>query len=358
MPVYKDKERGTWYFEFTKIINNKKVRAKKRGFSSKTEAVLAEQSEIDNLLNPKKKIENYAVSDLFNLYIIYKKNKTKITTLDGIKRRYKNHVAPTFENKKLNDLSNDDVFTWKNNFVKCDFSESFTNMVIGEFRALLQFGINKGYISNNSLLEELENVSMNKIVNERTVLTLEQINKFLDSFIKDEPSEYEYWLYFYAFAYSGMRPNEFRCLQVKDIQGDYLVVNKSMTSKLGKGDIIQTPKNINSNRKVLMPHDIIVLLQDHVKNYKPDDFIFGKDKAFRESNLNRKLKLHLKISNLPQIVLYGFRHSHATNLIKAGVPIKVVSKRLGHKNASTTMNIYWHLFQDDESQVLEILHIK
>ena len=76
MPVYKDKERGTWYFEFTKIINNKKVRAKKRGFSSKTEAVLAEQSEIDNLLNPKKKIENYAVSDLFNLYIVYKKNKT------------------------------------------------------------------------------------------------------------------------------------------------------------------------------------------------------------------------------------------------------------------------------------------
>ena len=358
MPVYKDKERGTWYFEFTKIINGKKIRAKKRGFSSKTEAVLAEQSEIDDLLHPKVKIENCTLSDLFNKYIVYKKTKTKITTLDGIKRRYKNHVAPAFGNKKLNDLSSSDIFDWKNKFVKCDFSESFTNMVIGEFRSLIQFGINKNYILNNSLLDELENVSMNKIVNERSVLTIEQINKFLDSFIKDEPSEYEYWLYFYAFAYSGMRPNEFRCLQVKDIQGDYLIVNKSITSKLGKDDVIQTPKNINSNRRVLMPHDIIVLLLDHVKGYKPDDFIFGKNKAFRETNLNRKLNLHLKVAGLPKIVLYGFRHSHATNLIKAGVPIKVVSKRLGHKNASTTMNVYWHLFQDDESQVLEILHKK
>ena len=53
--------------------------------------------------------------------------------------------------------------------------------------------------------------------------------------------------------------------------------------------------------------------------------------------------------------MYGFRHSHATNLIKSGVPIKVVSKRLGHSNASTTMNVYWHLFNDDENQVLDIL---
>ena len=90
-------------------------------------------------------------------------------------------------------------------------------------------------------------------------------------------------------------------------------------------------------------------------NFKPTDFIFGKEKAFRETNLNRKLNLHLKVAGLPKIVLYGFRHSHATNLIKAGIPIKVVSKRLGHKNASTTMNVYWHLFQEDESQVLNIL---
>ena len=104
-----------------------------------------------------------------------------------------------------------------------------------------------------------------------------------------------------------------------------------------------------------MPHNIIELLKDYTKDYAPDDFIFGKDKAFRETNLKRMLIKHYKAAGLNPIVMYGFRHSHATNLIKSGVPIKVVSKRLGHSNASTTMNVYWHLFNEDEKQVLNIL---
>lgn len=155
-----------------------------------------------------------------------------------------------------------------------------------------------------------------------------------------------------------MRPNEFRALQVKDIQNDYLIVNKTMSSKVGIGDLLLPPKNTNSNRKVLMPHDIIELLREYTKDYNPDDFIFGKEKAFRETNLKRMLIKHYEAAGLHPIVMYGFRHSHATNLIRAGVPIKVVSKRLGHANASTTMNVYWHLFKDDESQVLDILNKK
>ena len=107
-----------------------------------------------------------------------------------------------------------------------------------------------------------------------------------------------------------------------------------------------------------MPHEIIELLVEYTKEDQPDDFIFGKKKAFSETSLIRYLNVHAKVAGLEPIVLYGFRHSHATNLIKAGVPIKIVSKRLGHKNASTTMNVYWHLFTDDEQQVLEALKSK
>ena len=106
-----------------------------------------------------------------------------------------------------------------------------------------------------------------------------------------------------------------------------------------------------------MPHEIIVLFQEYTKDYAPDDFIFGRDKTFRETNIRRVLNKHIEFCKLPPIVVYSFRHSHATNLIKSGVPIKVVSKRLGHANASTTMNVYWHLFKDDEKQVLDVLKI-
>lgn len=353
MPVYKDKERGTWYYEFRKIINGEVYRRKKRGFLSKTEAVLSEQEAIEHIdMKPTDKI---TVDQLAVLFFEYQNTKLKLTTLELKQRLYANHIGSKLGHISVLNLKSNNLYTWKKDFVKPEYSESFNNKVIALFKQLIQFGIQKGYIKNSNLIDELEKVHFNKIVPERQVLTLDEINKFLDTFVKEEPKEYEYWLYFYAFSNTGMRPNEFRALQVKDIQGDYLIVNKSITSKLKGGDIIQTPKTKTSVRKVLMPHEIIELLKEHTKGYNPNDFIFGKKRAFRETNLNRSLKMHLKAAGVKDIVLYGFRHSLATNLIKAGVPVKIVAQRLGHKNASTTMNVYWHLFQDDEQQVIDIL---
>ena len=142
-----------------------------------------------------------------------------------------------------------------------------------------------------------------------------------------------------------------------DTVGGVLNVNKDITSKIaGAGDIIQPVKNDYSIRKVIMPKDVIEMLLNRVKGYNPDDFIFGKEKAFRESNLRRSLNKHIKIANVKHIVMYSFRHSHATHLIRSGVPIKVVSQRLGHKDVSTTINTYWHLLKDDEKQALEALN--
>src|SRR5271154_5506835 len=45
-------------------------------------------------------------------------------------------------------------------------------------------------------------------------------------------------------------------------------------------------------------------------------------------------------SGLPRIRLHDLRHTHATLLLKAGVPIKVVSERLGHSTPGFTMATY------------------
>lgn len=299
--------------------------------------------------------DNIILDDLFEYFLAYKKRKLKVTSIKNIQERYNRWIMPSFGKHIVDQIELASVFTWKDNLIANDYSELYTNTIISEFNQLIRFGINRKLISNTILLEELDKIKMNKIVEERKVLTIEQINEFLDSFDLSDEKEYGYWLYFYAFANSGMRPNEFRCLQVKDISGDYLKVNKTVTSKLGKGeDFFQPPKSICSVRRVLMPHEIIELLLAYTKGYAEDDFIFGKDKIYRETNLNRVLKAHLEACNLPNIVLYGFRHSHATHLINSGISIKIVSKRLGHKNTSTTMDTYWHLIRDDEDKILEV----
>lgn len=45
--------------------------------------------------------------------------------------------------------------------------------------------------------------------------------------------------------------------------------------------------------------------------------------------------------------LHMFRHSHATDLIRQGVPIELVSKRLTHASVVTTSQIYLHLSAAD-----------
>ncbi len=46
---------------------------------------------------------------------------------------------------------------------------------------------------------------------------------------------------------------------------------------------------------------------------------------------------------VPVIRFHDLRHTHASLLIAAGVPIKVVSERLGHAHPGFTMNTYQHL---------------
>lgn len=46
---------------------------------------------------------------------------------------------------------------------------------------------------------------------------------------------------------------------------------------------------------------------------------------------------------LPRIRLHDLRHTHATLLLAAGEPVKVVSERLGHANAMITLTVYQHV---------------
>lgn len=48
-------------------------------------------------------------------------------------------------------------------------------------------------------------------------------------------------------------------------------------------------------------------------------------------------------ADVPRIRLHDIRHTHGTLLIKAGVPVKVVSERLGHGNPAFTIDTYQHV---------------
>jgi hypothetical protein len=51
----------------------------------------------------------------------------------------------------------------------------------------------------------------------------------------------------------------------------------------------------------------------------------------------------------------GVRHTHATLALKAGVPVKVVSERLGHASTSFTMDTYAHVLPGMQEDAAEMV---
>ena len=50
------------------------------------------------------------------------------------------------------------------------------------------------------------------------------------------------------------------------------------------------------------------------------------------------------------ITPHGFRHTHTSLLIEAGVGVKEIQQRLGHTDINTTMNIYAHMTKKMEEK--------
>ena len=60
----------------------------------------------------------------------------------------------------------------------------------------------------------------------------------------------------------------------------------------------------------------------------------------------REFNKIIKAAEVRSITFHGMRHTCATLLLKARVPVHVVSERLGHKSVDITMNIYAHVLPD------------
>ncbi len=63
-------------------------------------------------------------------------------------------------------------------------------------------------------------------------------------------------------------------------------------------------------------------------------------------------------AGVPTIRFHDLRHTHGSLLIKEGIPVKVVSERLGHANIAFTIQTYQHLLpgmQDDAATTAERL---
>lgn len=152
--------------------------------------------------------------------------------------------------------------------------------------------------------------------------------------------------------YCGLRPSEVQALQWKDVD---LKKNTIDVSKSMKRDgSIGPPKTSAAFRTVPVPLHLVPLLKS--SRGDPFNYIFSHNLTWRRrmwENVQREMNLAMGCRTyrnklLPpypladDFTMYNLRHTYCTDLEKAGVPINIASRLMGHSNISITSKIYTH----------------
>ena len=115
----------------------------------------------------------------------------------------------------------------------------------------------------------------------------------------------------------------------------------------------------NTPRAIPLPETVAQAVAEHIRLYgvrtpaEPGDLLFT-DTDHAPVRRNRWSEIWRSAAGpvgLPKgIGFHALRHHYASTLIRAGESVKVVQERLGHTSATMTLDVYGHLFPDDEDR--------
>lgn len=166
-------------------------------------------------------------------------------------------------------------------------------------------------------------------------------------------------------AATATRRGEILALRWSDIEDDGHAMIARSLSQTNAGLEFKTTKTDNP-RRIKLPDSVLVALEGHRKqqaafrqqfgpNYRADlDLVFANPDGtpLRPDSVSGSISLLFRKLKLPKgTSLHSLRHTHASELLDIGVPLPVVSARLGHSSVRVTADIYSHAIhgQDDEA---------
>jgi integrase len=157
-----------------------------------------------------------------------------------------------------------------------------------------------------------------------------------------------------------MRQGELMGLEWKHFDLDKKTISIQQCAQYlpGKGIFLKDPKNETSKRLISVPASVMELLKRYKKEQAAERLQMGdkwqaSDRLFTTwdgrpmypNEMSSWFPKFLKRHKLPHLNFHGLRHTSATLLIAEGATATDLSRRLGHSNTSTTMNIYAHSLQ-------------
>lgn len=197
---------------------------------------------------------------------------------------------------------------------------------------------------------------------EISYLNEEQVCEMI-SLLDDEPIQYRTMIT--LLVYTGIRRGELCGLEWKDIDFENQVMRVSRSSQYvgDKNIITKEPKTKSGIRKFTLSITACEMLKQYKlwqleQRLKAGDRWEECDRLFTTWNgtpifpdtVTDWFAKFIKRTDLPYVTLHSLRHTNATLMIAEGTDVCTVSKRLGHANTATTLNIYAHALKSKDRE--------
>ncbi len=146
-------------------------------------------------------------------------------------------------------------------------------------------------------------------------------------------------------AFAGMRRGEICALTDKDINNNFININKSLSITTSGKYSEKAPKTFSGYRNIEIPPFIKNAIQGksgNVLNIHPN-------------TLGNQFNKLLKNIGLPHFRFHDLRHYYISHLFDLGLPEKYIISQVGHSTSSITKSVYDHISKNKLSEYSHIV---
>ena len=337
MAAYFDEKKKTWYCKFRYVDWQGKSRStSKRGFRTKKEA-LRYEVDTKQILKEKPSISFKKLSEEF--LADYKANN-KYNSYVNAEKNCRKYILPTLGTQLIEDITPLIIRKWQADLLQYQLSDSTLRSINTTLCTMLNYAVKFYGLKSNPMKVTGKQGKYTRRLDFLEVEEWKKVDGVIDDLYDKTALNLMFW--------TGIRIAELMGLTKADIDLENNTI--SINKQYSRQHEVTTTKTESSNRILSIPSFVSDLLRDYYKatKYLSEKYIFSIHSSFR---LNLCLKKYCRNAGVREVSPHALRHSHASFLIRQGLPINAISKRLGHSSPSMTLNIYSHCYREQDNDI-------
>lgn len=267
------------------------------------------------------------------------------------------HIEPTFGDVPLDLISREMVGNWLIAMSRAAGSDKTVKNVHGLASSIMEDAIRAELITRNPFKGAFGTLPQVR-TEEMVFLTRPEFDVLLAGTVE------AYRPLVATLGMTGLRWSEATALQCADVNVHTrrLSVVRAWKRTPENYFVLGEPKSNRSRRTITLPASLAATLHPLVTGADPGGFVFRSkmDRPIRHANFRQRVWLPavkaLQEANVPKSPrIHDLRHSHASWLIAAGVPLPAIQRRLGHESITTTVDRYGHLAPEMDDVITQAL---